>query len=164
MMLEAQAEKSVEPFHALNDIVIGQQQVSKTLSIEARIDGHPVAIYRADGLIISTPTGSTAYSLSAGGPIVEPALHAILVTPISPHTLTMRPVVISDRRVVEIVPQALSVLTADGEPKYEVSAGERVAVRRAPFTTKLVNITGNDFYHVLRAKLSWGAPRGTNEN
>jgi NAD+ kinase len=157
MMLTASVERdSTDCCHALNDIVVGHSQVSRTLHLELLIDHHPVAMYRCDGLIISTPTGSTAYSLSVGGPIVEPKLNAIIVSPISPHTLTLRPVVISDDRVIEIRPKNSASLAADGETMRALDVGDVVRVRRSTFTTAIVNITGHDFYHVLRTKLHWG--------
>lgn len=142
--------------HALNEFVVGHAQVSHTLHLELLIDRYPVATYRCDGIIVATPTGSTAYSLSVGGPIVEPKQNAMIVTPISPHTLTLRPVVISDDRVVEIRPKGPATLAADGEMMRSLDSGDVVRVRRSSFTTSIVNITGHDFYHVLRTKLHWG--------
>ena len=157
MMLTASVEQDERDCcHALNDIVVGHAQVSRTLHLELLIDRHPVATYRCDGLIVATPTGSTAYSLSVGGPIVEPKLNVMIVSPISPHTLTFRPVVISDDRIVEIRPKNAASLAADGETMRELGVGDVVRVKRSSFTTAVVNITGHDFYHVLRTKLHWG--------
>ncbi len=157
MMLTASVEGDPDDCcYALNDIVVGHAQVSRTLHLELLIDRHPVATYRCDGLIIATPTGSTAYSLSVGGPIVEPKLNAIIISPVSPHTLTLRPVVISDDRVVEIRPKNAASLAADGETMRSLDVGDVVQVRRSAFATAVVNITGHDFYHVLRTKLHWG--------
>jgi len=116
----------------------------------------PVTTYRCDGLIVSTPTGSTAYSLSAGGPIVEPTLNVVLVTPICPHTLTMRPVVISAKRTLEIRSGENAVLAADGETVKSLKSGDVIRVTRAPHNTLIASVTGHDFYHVLRTKLKWG--------
>ena len=157
MMISASLDRDASVMcHALNEMVVGHAQVSRTLHVELLIDRYPVATYRCDGLIIATPTGSTAYSLSVGGPIVEPKQNAMIVTPISPHTLTLRPVVISDDRVVEIRPKGAASLAADGETMCALDAGDVVRVRRSSFTTAIVNITGHDFYHVLRTKLHWG--------
>jgi NAD+ kinase len=157
MMISATVERDSSPVsHALNDIVVGHAQVSRTLNIELMIDRYPVTTYRCDGIIIATPTGSTAYSLSVGGPIVERKLNAMIVTPISPHTLTLRPVVISDQRVVEIRPKGAASLAADGETICSLDEGDIVYVKRSSYTTSIVNITGHDFYHVLRTKLHWG--------
>ena len=157
MMLSASLDRDATVHsHALNEFVVGHAQVSHTLHLELLIDRYPVATYRCDGIIISTPTGSTAYSLSVGGPIVEPKQNAMIITPISPHTLTLRPVVISDDRVVEIRPKDTATLAADGQMIQTLDAGDIVRVRRSAFTTAIVNITGHDFYHVLRTKLHWG--------
>ncbi len=121
------------------------------------IDGTPASTYRADGLIVASPTGSTAYSLSAGGPIIEPTLQTIIVTPICPHTLTMRPLAIADHRTVTIRSRGKGILTADGEHVRSLEVGEQVFVRKSPQSAKLVNIQRRDFYQVLRDKLNWGA-------
>jgi NAD+ kinase len=145
--------------HALNDVVIGHAVLSKTMQIEVMIDGRPVTTYRCDGLIVATPTGSTAYTLSAGGPIVEPTLNVMIVTPVCPHTLTMRPVVISAQRTVEIRPAEDAYVAADGESQMRLRAGDVIRVRIASFTTLIASITDHDFYQVLRAKLQWGAAK-----
>jgi NAD+ kinase len=157
MMLRAVASENPQiVYHALNDIVVGNQIISRTLPVELSIDNEPVTTYRSDGLIVATPTGSTAYSLSAGGPIVEPKLHVMIVTPICPHMLTMRPVVISDKRTVQICVKAEATLAADGEHIKPLRSGETVRIVRAPFITKIATTSGHDFYHMLRAKLQWG--------
>jgi NAD+ kinase len=156
MMLCATVRGSDQSYYALNDIVVGNPQISRTLPVELSIDDEPVTTYRSDGLIVATPTGSTAYSMSAGGPIIEPTLKVMIVTPICPHMLTMRPVVISDKRTVQICPGADAALAADGEPLASLHAGDIVRIVRAPFITKIIAITGHDFYHVLRMKLQWG--------
>jgi NAD+ kinase len=145
--------------HALNDVMIGHAVPAKTMQIDVMIDGRPVTTYRCDGLIVATPTGSTAYTLSAGGPIVEPTLNVMIVTPVCPHTLTMRPVVISAQRTVEIRPAENAYVAADGESQKRLRSGEIIRVRRSPFTTLIANVTGHDFYQVLRAKLQWGAAK-----
>ena len=145
--------------HALNDVVIGHAMLSKTMQIEVMIDGRTVTTYRCDGMIVATPTGSTAYTLSAGGPIVEPTLSVMIVTPICPHTLTMRPVVISAQRTVEIRPAEDAYVAADGESQKHLHAGDVIRVRRSPFTTLIASVTGHDFYHMLGAKLQWGAAK-----
>jgi NAD+ kinase len=160
MMLRADVKGSARAScYALNDILIGNSLVSRTLPVELLIDNEPVTTYRSDGLIIATPTGSTAYSMSAGGPIVEPTLQVVIVTPVCPHTLTMRPVVISDRRTIQIRPGSEAVLAADGETVLKLEPGDEVRVVRAPFMTKVATIAEHDFYHVLRTKLQWGAMR-----
>lgn len=144
---------------ALNEIIVGHTVPARIMRIEVMIDNQPMAAYRCDGLIVSTPTGSTAYSLSAGGPIVEPTVNVMIITPICPHTLTMRPVVISARRAIEIRPDEPALLSADGDAVGPLPAGTAVRVSRAPHTTLIANVSGRDFYHVLRAKLQWGTAR-----
>lgn len=156
MMIKASVDGDARVFRALNDFVVGQTEVSRTQAFELFIDGLPASTYRADGLIVASPTGSTAYSLSAGGPILEPTLQALIVTPICPHTLSMRPMAISDRRTVTMRALGPAVLTADGAHVTNLEYGQQVSVNKAPITAKLVNITGRDFYHVLRDKLNWG--------
>lgn len=157
MMIQASCEHDSRLYHALNDFVIGQHEVSRTQAFQVFIDGAPAANYRADGLIVASPTGSTAYSLSAGGPIIEPTLQAIIVTPICPHTLTMRPLAIADHRSVTIRSKGNGILTADGEHVRSLQVGEQVHVQKSPLSAKLVNIQRRDFYQVLRDKLNWGA-------
>lgn len=157
MMIQATTEQDPSVHHALNDFVIGQHEVSRTQAFQVFIDGAPAANYRADGLIVASPTGSTAYSLSAGGPIIEPTLQTIIVTPVCPHTLTMRPLAIADHRTVTIRSMGPGILTADGEHVRSLSIGEQVFVKKSPLTAKLVNIQRRDFYQVLRDKLNWGA-------
>ncbi|MBK6766292.1 MAG: NAD(+)/NADH kinase [bacterium] len=157
MMLKATVTGNSMVYRALNDFVIGQAAVSRTQEFEMHIDGLPASTYRADGLIVASPTGSTAYSLSAGGPILEPTLQALIVTPICPHTLTMRPMAVSDKRSITMRALGSAVLTADGEHVHTLEHGQQVTVSKAPITTQIVNVTGRDFYHVLRDKLHWGA-------
>ncbi|MDD5087741.1 MAG: NAD(+)/NADH kinase [bacterium] len=142
---------------ALNDIIVGHSATFRTLPIDVMIDGKAVTTYRCDGLIVATPTGSTAYTLSAGGPIVEPTLQVMLVTPICPHTLTMRPVVISAHRTVEFRSHEPAMLSADGDIVRSLDGGEVIRVSRAATSTLMAIATDRDFYHVLRAKLQWGA-------
>jgi NAD+ kinase len=144
---------------ALNDIIVRPQHIARVHALEVLIDGMPLTTYHADGLIVSTPTGSTAYSLSAGGPIVEPTLKALILSPICPHTLSMRPLVISNQRKIEIRIASESCLIADGEIVEKMSANSVVKVDRAESATKIVNLTGRDFYHTLRTKLQWGTAR-----
>jgi NAD+ kinase len=160
MLLAAQSsDESVGDCFALNDIIVGHSNISRTVQLEVLFDGHPVTTYRCDGLIVATPTGSTAYTLSVGGPIVEPSLNVMIVSPISPHTLTMRPVVISAKRTVEIRPNENAMMAADGFSLKPIKGGTVIRVSRAPFTAHIASITGHDFYHVLREKLQWGAAK-----
>jgi len=146
-------------YHALNDAVLNKGTISRMLDFEAYVDGRLVTLLKADGVIISTPTGSTAYSLAAGGPIVYPSVDAFIVTPICPHTLTNRPLVVSDRSRIEIVvkTEAESVfLTVDGQVGLDVHNEDRVVCELSPSRIGLVRPPHKEFFEVLRSKLKWG--------
>jgi NAD+ kinase len=147
----------LETRSAVNDAVISQPAMARLLDLEARLDGELVTTYKADGLILSTPTGSTAYSLAAGGPILTPDLEAIVLTPICPHTLTNRPLVVrADRRVViKNVSSNPAQLTIDGQWGRPVEPGESVEVRKEAAPLRLFRGSGS-FFSILREKLSWG--------
>lgn len=145
---------------ALNDIVVARAGYSRIICLRIYVNGELLDVYEADGVIIATPTGSTAYNLSAGGPIVSPNTSLILVTPVSPHSLTSKSVVFSaeDEIEVEIVPKRKSqreeaYATFDGRGYEELEPGDRIRIRRAPKTTKLVKIYQTSFYEVLRSKM-----------
>jgi len=162
MMLQADVERDGvrrAGFVGLNDAVVSKSGVARVLNLTAYVNDELLASYPADGLIVATPTGSTAYSLSAGGPIVHPRVEVIIITPISPHTFNARSVIVSrdDRVTIELSgPAADARLTVDGQVDYPVEAGDRVSVRRAAQTTKLVRLARASFYGVLAAKLGWG--------
>lgn len=148
---------------ALNDVVINSGPHSRLVNLSISVDGAWINTFLSDGLIISTPTGSTAYSLSAGGPIVHPKLHAILITPICPHILTNRPIVIPDDERIVVVVQEKGIgngseclLCADGQVVTGLKPGDTVQVTKAAHTIKLIQPEGTDYYHVLRTKLKWG--------
>jgi len=148
---------------ALNDVVISSGPQSRIVNLRSSVDGAWITTFLSDGLIIATPTGSTAYSLSAGGPIVHPKLHAILITPICPHILTNRPIVIPDDERIMVVVQekgivngAECLLCADGQIVVGLKPGDTVEVTKASHTIKLIQPEGTDFYQVLRTKLKWG--------
>ncbi|MGH7804645.1 MAG: NAD(+)/NADH kinase [Candidatus Binatia bacterium] len=146
-------------FQALNDVVINKGALARIIELSALVDGEPLCSYRADGLIVSTPTGSTAYALSAGGPIVEPSVGVLLLTPICPHTLTNRPLVLSDRARVEIEIIATHsdiVLTVDGQEGMSLAPGDRVELKRASAGASLVRLPPRTYFEVLRTKLRWG--------
>lgn len=161
-MLQVQVVRSgsvAGSYHALNDAVLNKAAISRILDFEAYVDGEFLTLFKADGLILSTPTGSTAYSLAAGGPIVYPSVEAFLVTPICPHTLTNRPLVIPDRSRIEIVikSEAESVfLTVDGQVGLSLHNEERVVCTLSPNRVNLVRPPQKAFFEVLRSKLKWG--------
>src|SRR4030095_10559525 len=149
----------VESKNVLNEAVINKGALARMIEVELFIDNEFVCRYRADGLIIATPTGSNAYSLSAGGPIVHPAVECLIVTPICPHTLTDRPVVIADTCCVEmrLRGDAESVyLTLDGQKGILMQSEDRVSITRANQRLKLIQPHRKSYYEILRSKLKWG--------
>ena len=143
----------------LNDVVINKGALARMTELRLSLDGDFVCRYRADGLIVATPTGSTAYSLSAGGPIVHPSVEAVVITPICPHTLSDRPLVVRDNSVVEVslMETADSVyLTLDGQKGVELQRGDRVRIVRAPQKLMLIQPPRKPYYEILRSKLKWG--------
>ncbi len=146
-------------FRGLNDAVIRAAPVFHLVEIGLSIDGESVMTYRGDGLIVATPVGSTAHSLSAGGPILPPNAHMFVVTPICPHTLTQRPLVDSAHKVYEATPMGegvATVLVIDGQVQVPLHPGDRVTIRRGTTPLPIVRIPGHSFYRTLRAKLGWG--------
>jgi NAD+ kinase len=153
-----------ETRHAVNDAVIAQRSIARLLDLEARLDGSSIATYKADGVIVSTPTGSTAYTLAAGGPILTPDLEAIVLTPICPHTLTNRPLVVrADSRLsVTNVSEGAVTLTIDGQWGRTLEIGESIEVRKTNRPLRLFR-PATSFFSVLRQKLSWGERLGERE-
>lgn len=151
-------------FHAVNDIVVDKSRSSRVIDIETHIDGAYAVTYRGDGLIVSTPTGSTAYALSNGGPIVTPASSVIGITPISPHTLGGRPIIVPDTSTIRIIVQADSeeiLVSADGQMESFLRPPIEVKVKKAPYCIRLVKRMDRTYFDVLRAKLMWGrSPKG----
>jgi NAD+ kinase len=144
---------------ALNDAVLNKGALARIMDLELRVDGEYVTTYKADGLILSTPTGSTAYSLAAGGPIVYPTVEAFIVTPICPHTLTNRPLVIPDSATVEVEFKAEDdavFLTLDGQVGIELQRGDKIRMRKASEKLLLVRPAKKTYYQILRNKLKWG--------
>jgi NAD+ kinase len=148
----------VASYDALNDIVVGKGTVSRLNHCDVYIDGAFVSAYKADSLIVSTPTGSTAYSLAAGGPILMPSVDAFVVTPVAAHSLTNRPLVVRDTSQIEIVVNTghdEAYLSIDGQIGMPMYDGDRVTCRKSEHQVKLLRIQGT-FFDVLRAKLKWG--------
>jgi NAD+ kinase len=146
-------------YHALNDIVMNQRAVARITEFEVRVNGTFVSNYMADGLIVSTPTGSTAYSLAAGGPILVPEVPAFIITPVASHALTNRPLVVRDTVLIEIrvtVTREQSYLTIDGQQGLPLEEGDIVQCRKSEFNVKLFRLPQHTFFQVLRNKLKWG--------
>ncbi len=155
----ARADGGTSRYRILNDAVIAKSALSRIIQLTLRVDGRLVTSYRSDGLIISTPTGSTAYNLSAGGPIVNPVLPVALLTPICPHTFSLRPIVVPDESVIEVTLETQSeevFLTLDGQEGTTLGFHDTVRLTRSSTRAHLVKISGRTFYHSLRGKLSWG--------
>jgi NAD+ kinase len=155
-VLQATA-KNGKTYFALNDIVLHMGTSGRIIAVEITIDDAPLARFSADGLIISTPTGSTAYSLAAGGPILHHGVDGQILTPISPHTLGLRPMVLSSNEQVEIkLRKGKGIFVVDGQTTIEVNPGFCFTVTKAEYTIGLVRATKRDFYEILRTKLNWG--------
>jgi NAD+ kinase len=144
---------------ALNDVVINKSALARIIEIEARMNGQLISGFRADGLIISTPTGSTAYNLSAGGPVVYPTMNALVITPICPFTLSDRAIVVPDDALIELrlrTPDEEVVLTLDGQVGCPIGVEDRVLIRKSQTTFKIVQPKNRNYFEVLREKLRWG--------
>jgi NAD+ kinase len=151
--------RPTEEWHALNDIVMHKGGFARMLSVRVAVDGEVLGAYNCDGIVVASPTGSTAYSLSAGGPLVTPSLDSIIVTPISAHALALRPIVLPPSVTVtlESVDGPDEVLiTVDGQAGTELAPGDRLTIRRAPRPVRIVRFPGNSFFDRLRVKLGWG--------
>jgi len=162
-MLRAVVRRDGQPDRSgdvLNDVVVTKAALSRIIELDVSVDGAFVSTFRADGLIVSSPTGSTAYNLAAGGPILHPALPAIVLTPICPHMLTNRPLVVSDGSSIQVRLRSASDaevhLTLDGQRGFPLSRQDSVTVTRSPRTLRLVTAPGRDYFTVLRTKLKWG--------
>jgi NAD+ kinase len=149
----------VASYDALNDAVIGKSAIARMIDLDVFVDAQFVCAYKADGLIIATPTGSTAYSLSAGGPIIFPSVPAICMTPICPHMLTNRPVLVPETSVIRVTSRGEEegvYLTIDGQVGTPVRQGDTVVCHSAPFSLHLIRPPKAMFFDVLRQKLKWG--------
>lgn len=148
-----------EEFLALNEAVLARGQTGRLVSLSATVDGEMLNHYRADGLIVATPTGSTAYSLSAGGPLISPTAGVFVITPVCPHTLSQRSLVIDDERVIELSPDdpgdGPMLFTVDGRDCVEIREEDRIEVRKARASLHLLRLSGRSFYGALRQKLNW---------
>ncbi|HEV8491371.1 MAG TPA: NAD(+)/NADH kinase [Candidatus Angelobacter sp.] len=151
--------KCVATYEALNEVVMNQSAVARITDFEVRVNDIFVANYKADGLIISTPTGSTAYSLAAGGPILAPDVAGFVITPVASHSLTNRPLVVKDTAVIEariVVTREQAFLTIDGQVGTPLGENDLVRCRKSEHNVKLFKFTGRSFFDVLRTKLKWG--------
>jgi NAD+ kinase len=153
----------VDEFEALNDVVVNKSAIARLANLDLYVDQMFVSSYKADGLIIATPTGSTAYSLSAGGPILAPAVNAFVITPVSPHSLSHRPLVVRDTAEITVqvnTEEEEAFLSVDGQVGVKVVHGDRVTCRKSEHAVKLLRMK-KSFFDVLRTKLKWGQTSGT---
>lgn len=161
IMLEVSVRRDdvdIATFYPLNEAVIGRKEITRLLTMPAKINNEYLCTYKADGLIISTPTGSTGYSLSANGPILLPKLENFIINPICPHSLASRPFILSKDDVVEISfsgSDIFPILTIDVQVGMELNPGDRVIIKKAPYLTKLLLSSKRTFFQVLRDKLGW---------
>ncbi len=161
MMLQGELMRGGQPvatLHALNEVALQRDIAARMMTFEIQVEGLTVAAYPADGVIASTPTGSTAYNLSAGGPIVDPTVQLIILTALTPHTLSARPLVVSPDAEVRLLVQTEgdSVLSADGQTRLHLLSGDEVRVTRSPRVTKLICVDKHDFLSKLGSRLFWG--------
>ena len=157
------AGETISTFRALNDVVLNKAAIARILDFDVSIDGGYVASYRADGLILSTPTGSTAYSLAAGGPVVAPSVDALLITPICAHTLSNRPLVVPDSVTIEATiktPRESVFLTVDGQVGVALRTDDTVRVSKSEYCVELIVPPRQSYFDVLRQKLQWGGKVG----
>jgi len=161
-MLHCQLQRGgecVANYEALNEVVLNQSAVARITDFEVRVNGHFVANYKADGVIISTPTGSTAYSLAAGGPILSPEVPGFVITPVASHALTYRPLVVRDTAVIDariLFTREQAYLTVDGQVGTQLAEKDVVRCRKSDYQVKLFKLPGRSFFDVLRTKLKWG--------
>jgi len=158
MMLVANVDGTSTEYTALNDVVIDKGGFARTIKIETCVDGEFINLFNSDGLILATPTGSTGYSLSAGGPIIEPSCGSIIIVPTCPHTLANRPLVVSHNRKISVTTYSeygSFMLAVDGQQVMELESGQKVNINKAPFVTKVVCFEESSFYVALRTKLRW---------
>lgn len=150
--------KKLKQHNALNDIVLHKSALARMIELDIHINNKYVTTFKADGLIISTPTGSTAHSLSAGGPILYPTLETFLMTPICPHTLTSRPIVLPDAFTLDIsIKKGDDVyLTLDGQEGLPLKVNDKVRIKKADYKTRFLHLHDRDYFKVLRTKLRWG--------
>lgn len=159
MMLEAVVDSSTKSYIALNDVVVDKYGTSRVVDFETYVNDDYLATFTADGVILSTPTGSTAYALANGGPIVIPANRSITISPICPHTLTARPVIVPDDSTITVkathAPGRVH-LSADGQDEVLLNVPTEIKIKKAPYTAHLVKRRNTSYFDVLRKKLQWG--------
>jgi NAD+ kinase len=160
--LGLEAELDGKNVFALNEFVIEKGVLARMVQVKTWISDTPISSFFGNGLIVATPTGSTSYNLSAGGPILHPSIEAFIATPICPHSLTLRPVVVPSNQsiTVQVVAEHTDIMvTADGQTLSPLAPESKLVIRRAPYPTRLINLEGIPFYQLLRQKLDWSMDR-----
>jgi len=150
--------EEISHYSVLNDVVINRSALAKIIDLSVYIDGQHIADFKSDGLIVSTPTGSTAYNLAAGGPIVHPNMHSIILTPICPHILTNRPVVVMAESRIEVVLKSMNTevhLTLDGQVGFSLQGEDIIRIVKAGYRIRLITVPGKNYFDILRTKLKW---------
>jgi NAD+ kinase len=162
VMLDVELRRGTEPpktSRVLNDVVINKSALARIIEIETYFDRYFVNAFRSDGLIVSTPTGSTAYNLSAGGPVIFPSMNAVVITPICPFTLSNRPIVVPDNAEIELLLKTDNeevALTLDGQVGFPMEVEDRVVIRKSRTTFNIIQPSNRNYFDVLRDKLRWG--------
>lgn len=162
LMLAVELHRGDEVFsrnRVLNDVVVNKSALARIIEIETKLNDQFVNSFRADGLIVATPTGSTAYNLSAGGPIIFPSMNAVVITPICPFTLSNRPIVVPDDSLIEVrlkTEREEVALTLDGQVGFPLATGDRIVIRKSKTTFNLVQPKSRNYFDLLRDKLKWG--------
>jgi len=160
MMLQAEMKRggqTIAEIHALNEIVLQRDVTARMMTFQVAVDGHELTSYPADGVMVSTPTGSTGYNLSAGGPIMDPTVQALVVTEIAPHTLSARTLVLRSDSVIQLMvgSRGDAVLSADGQTRLHILSGDEICVTKSPRVTNLVSVEKDDFLIKLGQRLFW---------
>lgn len=156
-MIEARVNGMQEPLTALNDLVISRASYTRMVALDVMVDSHFLASYVGDGVVVATPTGSTAYSLSAGGPVVNPALDACIITPVCPHSVNSKPMIVPANAQITIRFHAdfddISMLTSDGQHSVKISDGDEIVIKASPLKTLLIKVSDRCFYEIYNKKL-----------
>jgi len=162
LMLEAcimHGDAVLSKDQALNDVVITNSQIARIIDIDCYVDGYPLTTYVADGVMVSTPTGSSAYALSAGGPVMAPHLRVLLITPICPHSLSHRPLVVSPRACITMQydnPDKETLVTIDGQVSHPFAHDKRIVIKQSDYRATIVHPKGRNYFDILKSKLKWG--------
>ena len=156
-LVYAGGKEKTSPLTALNDLVISRASYTRMIALDVLVDGHFVTSYVGDGVVVSTPTGSTAYSLSAGGPVVDSSLDVCIITPVCPHTMSSKPLIVPGKSEITIRFHAnfddISMLTSDGQRSVQIADGDEIVIKASPLKTRLIKVSDRGFYEIFNKKL-----------